>query len=274
MKYSLEDVIQIKSSCDEDILSTLIDDDIKRYLFIVEYKFKEKKGHRSKYNNPKPISFCDIRIALNKLSNKKFDIQFKYIISTLYLLPADDKPIIFQDIFIHLSQNSFMNDPYSKLAATLIELFDEFNTLFSDNVDEHFTNYQQFNFPALSSYDEICDQNKKKDNIKSQFVFLLSTLIKRKEFEKVNKCIISMQTFITDNIFNVEKKETLEFISNIYKLLAIQCIKDLFELADTIKTHIDFILEKKTNKDINRKIIFNHMDVFDAYNKVSKHTTG
>ena len=83
-----------------------------------------------------------------------------------------------------------------------------------------------------------------------------------------------MQTFIADNIFNVEKQDTLEFISNIYKLIAIQCIKDLFELADTIKTHIDFVLQKKTNKDINRKIIFNHMDVFDAYNKVSKHTTG
>ena len=163
IKYNLKDIILIKESNDDSTLANLINDNIKRYLFIIEYKFKDKKGHRSKYNNPKPISFCDIRIALNKLSNKTFDIQFKNIISTLYLLPNENNTSIFNDIYNHISQNNFMLEPYSKLAVILIELFDEFKTVFYDNTQTYFTNYTKFKLPICKSYDEICDQNIKKD---------------------------------------------------------------------------------------------------------------
>ena len=126
IKYSLEDILTIKESHSDSDLSHLINEDVKRYLFIIDYKFKEKKGHRSKYNNPKPISFNDIRLSLNKLSNKTFDIQFKYIISTLHLLSIQDKSSIFKDILNHLSNNTFMLEPYSKLTVILIDVFEEF----------------------------------------------------------------------------------------------------------------------------------------------------
>ena len=48
-------------------ISSLSDETI-NILYTIEYKFKERKQYKSKYTNPKPISFSDIRLNLNKLS--------------------------------------------------------------------------------------------------------------------------------------------------------------------------------------------------------------
>lgn len=264
MKYSLNDIIHIKNSCEDNIISELIDEDIKRYLFIVEYKFKDKKGHRSKYNNPKPISFNDIRISLNKLSIKHFNVQFKYIISTIHLLPSDDMVNTFENIFIHLSQNSFMLEPYSKLAVILIDIFDDFKTLFYNKFETFLNDFNTINFPNVESYEEICIQNKIKDQIKSQSTFLVTTLISLNEFEYIKKYIVTLQTYIKENFLIKEQTNNIEFISNMYKVLAIKCIKDFTNTKDIISTHVDYILQNKNNKNINRKIIFHHMDIIDC----------
>ena len=171
IKYSLEDILAIKKSYGDTDLSHLIDDDVKRYIFIIDYKFKEKKGHRSKYTNPKPISFCDIRLSLNKLSIKTFDIQFKYIISTLHLLSNEEKSSIFQHILNHLSKNTFMLEPYSKLALILIDVFDDFKDIFFGTSNTLFLDFTKFDFPITVSHDDLCIQNKFKDEIKAQIIF-------------------------------------------------------------------------------------------------------
>jgi len=270
MKYSLNNILEIKKSNDISVFSDLIDNDVKRYLFIIEYKFKDKKGHRSKYNNPKPISFNDIRISLNKLSNKTFDIQFKYIISTLHILPYNERPEIFNNIFIHLSQNTFMIEPYSKLAIILIEVFDEFKSLFYLKCNEFFTNINDINIIIPTSYEEICNQNKKNDNIKAQSQFLINTLIYLNEFELIKNFFNILQTFIKDNILNPENKDNVEFISNIYKNIITKSINELSYIMNIIKNHIKYILDLKSDKNINRKIIFHHMDINDLLNKNRK----
>ena len=171
IKYSLEDILAIKESYDDNDLSHLIEDDVKRYLFIIDYKFKEKKGHRSKYNNPKPISFCDIRLSLNKLSNKTFDVQFKYIITTLHLLSNQEKPHIFEDVLNHLSSNSFMLEPYSKLAVIIIDIFYQFREIFFDT-NAFFSDFDKF-VPPVTNHDELCMQNKK-DEIKPNQFFCIN----------------------------------------------------------------------------------------------------
>ena len=267
IKYSLEDILTLKESLCVSDLSHLINEDIKRYLFIVDYKFKEKKGHRSKYTNPKPISFNDIRMSLNKLSNKTFDIQFKYIITTLHVLSIQDKSTIFKDILNHLSNNTFMLEPYSKLAVILIDVFEEFKTLFYESCHTFFSDFDHFVFPVLTTYNEICIQNKTKDNIKAQCSFYISTLISLDEIEHLENCLNSLQNFIQENILNTEQKNTVEFVSNIHKSTSFQCIKDMDKLSNIISPHVDFILQQKDNKNINRKIIFNHMDINDFLEK-------
>ena len=267
IKYSLEDILTIKESHSDSDLSHLINEDVKRYLFIIDYKFKEKKGHRSKYNNPKPISFNDIRLSLNKLSNKTFDIQFKYIISTLHLLSIQDKSSIFKDILNHLSNNAFMLEPYSKLTVILIDVFEEFKTLFYDSCHSFFSNFDNFVFPVLTTYNEICIQNKTKDNIKAQCSFYISTLIGLDEIEHLENCLNLLQNFIQENLLNNDQKDTVEFVSNIHKTTSIQCIKDMSDLSNVISSHVAVILQQKNDKNINRKIIFNHMDINDFLEK-------
>lgn len=268
-KYTLDDILAIKESysdSDSDIMQH-IDDDVKRYLFIIEYKFKDKKGHRSKYTNPKPISFCDIRLALNKLSNKTFDIQFKYIISTLHLLSNQEKSPIFQDILNHLSKNSFMLEPYSKLAVTLIDVFDEFKDLFYNTSTDFFSDFEKFIFPLTTTYNDLCSQNKVKDEIKAQSIFFVLTLITLDEFDQLETCLHFLQNFIQNNLLTTKENHTLEFVSNIYKNITMICIKETKTLMPIISNHVQCILNQKSNKNINRKVIFIHMDVNDFLDK-------
>lgn len=267
VKYTLDNILTIKESYNDSDISHLIDDDVKRYLFIIDYKFKEKRGHRSKYNNPKPISFCDIRLSLNKLSNKTFDIQFKYIISTLHLLSNQDKSPIFQDILNHLSKNSFMLEPYSKLAVILIDVFEDFKELFNSSCQEFFADFTNFVFPIVTTYNDVCLQNKLKDEVKAQSTFFISTLINLDETEQIEKCFISLQNFIQKNILVTTEKDKIEFISVIYKNATMCCVKEMFSVTKTIQKHVEYILDLKDNKSINRKIIFNHMDINDFLEK-------
>ena len=105
-------------------VSTLSDETI-NILYTIEYKFKERKQYKSKYTNPKPISFSDIRLNLNKLSNKSYTTYFKQIISVLHILNKDESANIFNDIFIYI----YLLDISIDLIIYMI-YFDIFNAIF------------------------------------------------------------------------------------------------------------------------------------------------
>ena len=76
LHYTLSNILLIENIFLDDSNNDthILTDDTINMLCTIEYKFKDRKQYKSKYNNPKPISFSDIRLNLNKLSNKSDNV--------------------------------------------------------------------------------------------------------------------------------------------------------------------------------------------------------
>ena len=72
ISYSLADILSLENeiTTNNDDLTKLpyLTDSVIQYIYTLEYKFKDKRYLKSKYHSPKPITFDDIRLNLNKLS--------------------------------------------------------------------------------------------------------------------------------------------------------------------------------------------------------------
>lgn len=252
-------------------ISTLSDETI-NLLYTIEYKFKERKQYKSKYSNPKPISFSDIRLNLNKLSNKSYTVYFKQIIALLHILNKNESTDIFNDIFIHISSNQFMVKPYSKLSSSLIEIFPEYSTIFNNYNKDFLKNLcdNSFNNTETDQY----TSNKIKDLLKANTVFYTTNFIINNDYNSIINNILYLQEII-NNLINdsddviINFKNKLEIISDIIFLYNKHSIHIIYKLTtyENIIKNINYIISKKTNKNISRKVIFNHMDILDLYNK-------
>jgi hypothetical protein len=256
-----------------NVIPTLTDDTI-NILYTIEYKFKERKQYKSKYNSPKPISFSDIRLNLNKLSNKSYSTYFKQIISLLHILNKNESTDIFNDIFTHISSNQFMVKPYSKLSSSLIEIFPEYSTIFYDNNNSFLQNIADTSFNYNNSDD--FHANKIKDNLKANAVFYTNNFIIINNYDSIIANILKLQNIINDIIDNSDDhtviyyKNKLEIISDIIFLYNKHSIHVIYYLPsyNNIFNNINHVISKKPNKHISRKVIFNHMDILDLYKNI------
>ena len=252
---------------------SILSDDTINILYTIEYKFKERKQYKSKYNNPKPISFSDIRLNLNKLSNKSYSIYFKQIISLLHILNKDESTNIFNDIFIHISSNQFMVKPYSNLSSSLIEIFPEYSTIFYNYNDIFLKNIydSSFNYNISDEY----KSNKIKDNLKANAVFYTNNFIIINNYNIIIDNILKLQDILnniinnSDNDLLIYYKNKLELVSDIIFLYIKHSIHVIHNLPsyNNIFKNVNYVISKKPNKNISRKLIFNHMDILDIYNK-------
>lgn len=271
----IEDIILDNSS---NFTSTLTDDTI-NMLCTIEYKFKERKQYKSKYNNPKPIAFSDIRMNLNKLSNKSYSLYFKQIISVLHILNKDESTNIFKDIFQHISNNQFMVKPYSKLSSSLLEIFPEYSTLFHDYNNEFIENLtdSSFNHYTSADYNEH-EINKIKDNLKATAVFYTNNFIITNSYDNIFNNILTLQNIVIsiidgDDLHIRNYKNKLELLSDIIFLYNKNSIHIIYNLPSyhIILKNVNYVISKKTNTNISRRVIFNHMDTLDLYNKILKY---
>ena len=242
-------------------ISTMSDETL-NILYTIEYKFKERKQYKSKYSNPKPISFADIRLNLNKLSNKSYTTYFKQIISLLHILNKNESNDIFNDIFIHISSNQFMVKPYSKLSSSLIEIFPEYSTIFYNFNEIYLKNIYDTSFNNIDSNEY--NTNKIKDLLKANAVFYATNFTIHNNYNTIIDNILYLQQIINSIINDspdiiIRFKNKLEIISDIIFLYNKHSIHVICNLStyNNILINIDYLFSKKTNKNISRKVIFN-----------------
>ena len=281
LQYTLSNILIIEEKIldNSNNLTPILPNDTINMLCTIEYKFKERKQYKSKYNNPKPISFSDIRLNLNKLSNKSYSLYFKQIISVLHILNKDESTDIFRDIFLHISKNQFMVKPYSELSASLLEIFPEYSTIFYDYNNEFIKNINDssFNYTSSSDYNEH-EINKIKDNLKANAVFYTNNFIITNSYDNIINNILTLQNIINsiingDQIHISKYKNKLELVSDIIFLYNKNSINIIYNLPSyhTILENINYVISKKANTNISRRVIFNHMDTLDLYNKILKY---
>lgn len=279
LHYTLSNILLIENIFLDDSNNDthILTDDTINMLCTIEYKFKDRKQYKSKYNNPKPISFSDIRLNLNKLSNKSYSLYFKQIISVLHILNKEESTNIFKDIFLHISNNQFMVKPYSNLSAALLEIFPEYSTLFNDYNDQFIKNIHDcsFNYNISSNFNEH-EINKIKDNLKANAVFYTNNFIITNSYNDIINNILTLQNIIISIIDSDEHiinyKNKLELVSDIIFLYNKNSIHVIYNIPSylIILKNINYVISKKPNTNISRRVIFNHMDILELYNKILK----
>tara|TARA_A100001015_G_scaffold317760_1_gene435565 strand:+ start:816 stop:1652 length:837 start_codon:yes stop_codon:yes gene_type:complete len=268
-KYGIHDIVTVES----DLLKTnyvdmcLVPYETINHIYTLEYKFKDKRmSNLTKVENP--IKFDDIRSNLNKLSKKTYNIHFKYIISSIHFLNDQNTPDLFLLVFRHLSTNIFMSEPYAKLNNALVHIFPQYETLFYKQFSDFIAEISQISIAKTSTYDEMCQTNKKKDSYRAQTAFYMESFIASGDFERVQQMIVAFQNYVMTNIEIQNKRDEVEVLCDLIYLCFTSNInlRNLCEIK-TIVSNNDNIISKKENKTIGRRIIFKHMDMHDIFVK-------
>lgn len=234
-------------------------------------KIDEKDGVEKDIN--------DIRISLNKISNKNFDSQkdtiLKHISSFVEnntdseTYTADLKKIA-QSIFDIASSNKFYSELYADLYYELIHRFDVFSTI----LDEFILNYKDtinnINYiDPNKDYDNFCVYTKNNDRRKAtaSFVVMLmyrNVLKKEQVVDIIQHFLeVSFNYMSEDNRIN----EVEEITENVFIFISLGK-KGLCELDSWNKNILPIITEISTMKSgdrpsLSNRAIFKYLDILD-----------
>jgi len=234
-------------------------------------------------------SINDIRICLNKISNKNYDAQRDAIIEYIINITKsgddssdEDEKIdnskdivsISTAIFEIASTNKFYSELYATLYKELIEKF----AVFRDNVDLILESYKndihkiKFVDPN-TEYDKFCDNNKLNDKRKALSVFIVN-LMKKGVVEKsvVADIILYLEDIVAKNV-DIENMiyEIEEITENLF-LLITESVVDFkgTDIWDTIMSNITLFskFKAKEHLSISSRAIFKYMDILDRVKRV------
>ena len=225
----------------------------------------------------------DVRVCLNKISNKNYDTIRDTIITKIKELldqSSDDTNTdglqkIANNIFEIASTNKFFSEIYAKLYRELTEQFPE---IFNQIVNTFLTGFTETmrNIKYVDqniNYDEFCKYNKENDKRKATSVFI-TNLIKENvvDVEVLVSLIVKIQG-ILDEYMNTPNKinEVEEITENIFLLFTndmhLLQKPNTIHLFDKIQTLAS--MKPKELPSISSRAIFKYMDILEKFQKIS-----
>jgi hypothetical protein len=238
--------------------------------FIVN-KIEVKEGIEKKIN--------EIRVALNKLSNKNMETQKTAIVGWIEQVLNEDAEDIDENmkkivnlIFNIASTNKFFSEIYADLYKELTALYSQFET----NIIHIIDNYKQTletiqHIDPNVNYDGYCDVVKINDKRKSIATFIVNLT---KKSVLADKDIISIISYLQDMIFKyiAEPNRTNE-VEEITENLAIFimdsksiCEKSQEWESSIIPRTVELSKAKKSGinyPSISNRAVFKYMDILD-----------
>jgi hypothetical protein len=235
--------------------------------------------HNSWLNKPKIVAtqfivnregiekdISDIRILLNKISLKTYEIHKENIINKISsciekiedcdLLNNEDLLKISNSLFDIASTNKFMSELYVELYKELINKYEIFNKIL-DNFIGNFKNKINNTKYEIdeTDFDKMSDFNKMNDKQKSTCLFIVN-LVKK----KVISCDILLEFidyYLKYITVLIDEENKIDVVENITEYIFILIPKyNIFEKNDKWKnTIVPFIVEFSKKKRINHKSI-------------------
>jgi len=228
-------------------------------------------------------SINDVRVCLNKISNKNYQIQRDIIIEYIENIinnksddsdseninASNDVVSIANSIFDIASTNKFYSELYATLYKELIEKF----PVFSNNIDKIIEQYKisihtiKFIDPN-QDYDSFCENNKLNDKRKAFSTFIINLMKKEiLSISTISNLILYLELVLTKNI-DVENMiyEVEEITENLFILITMS-IPELKsdpsweEIVSNIKLYSQF--KAKEHLSISSRAIFKYMDILD-----------
>jgi len=214
----------------------------------------------------------DIRSSLNKLSEKKYDIQLETILENISLLVVNNNS---KDITNNMefildvsSCNSSLSKLYAKLWKDLVNIYNEYEyiKLVFTRYDELILNIETVD-PSID-YDKFCKINKINDKRKNISLFIVNLLkedmiTSNKCMDIINNVIEDINSNIIDNIPAYKNDELIEVL-NVF-IINGQSILNTSTGWKNIQTFIKNI-SSKTIKELNSissRSLFKFMDIRD-----------
>ena len=224
----------------------------------------------------------EIRVCLNKISNKNYEQQRDAIFKCIQeVLEEQDGEVqlknvkmIAQSIFDIASSNKFYSEIYAGLYRELIEKYAFFSEYISNVITEYYEGIDKIEFvDSNKDYDKYCENNKLNDKRKAMSTFIVN-LMKQQILNKneVLELIISIQNKIIENI-DVEGKTNWidEVTENLYILISLVAqdqdtvIGSIEEQVSTIRSNIELFSKYKVkdHKSISSRAVFKYMDILE-----------
>lgn len=214
----------------------------------------------------------DIRISLNKISNKNYESQNKIIMEHLENFLTDEEALhkIAQFIFDIASANKFYSELYADLYLELVNKSMIFNVVLESYVKTYKSTIDNIvNVDANDDYDGYCQYVKENDKRRSMASFFVM-LSKRGVLEKeiIIDIIKHFQKTFMEYIKEENKTSECEEISEIlFILISLGNGDDIYNKAfskDIIPQIIIMSkLKVKDYKSLTSRIIFKQLDLID-----------
>lgn len=164
----------------------------------------------------------DIRIALNKFTNKNADVQTELLTQLIKQVPADDISKMTDMVFDIVSSNGFYSGIYVALYKHLIAEF----TFFADKLPDILGKYKDsFNnivpVDPNVDYDAYCVYTKRNDLRKSMTTFIVN-LAKQSVFQTsdIIELISHLENMVLNLAIDASQSNTIEeIVDNLYIII-------------------------------------------------------
>ena len=250
-----------------------------------EKKHSNKKLSNDNWNNVKnfkPTTFVKkegldkniniIRINLNKITNKNYDILSVRILDEIDIIRENNvehfKTI--KKLFIDTVCNvNIYSEIYVMLYRSIIEKYD--NSLFNINDDYTILKDELLNIKVIDSnmdYDDFCKNNKNNERKRNLSLFYIN-LMKQELFPKedIINLILDNQTYNFNMINDINNSDIVdEICENLFILIknAFDYIKDDDKYSLIYNNVVSITkLKKSENNSLTTKSKFKHMDLID-----------
>ena len=239
--------------------------------------FKATTTISTKDISDKQKNINNIRLLINKLSNKNFNSIFNELVEIID--NAHDSEIneyykqINELIFNNAGTNKVLAEVYAYLYKELINKYDAIKTILHENFNQFVSLFNNIEYVHPNEdYDKFCDINIINEKRRAISLFICNLL--KNEMLKADD-IIHIIFQLQNLLFtNIEKEDFVEKNSEISENLFILITNSNSVLKkhtewESIINNVDMVkkMKAKEKPGLSNKIVFKHMDIMDHHNK-------
>jgi len=226
-------------------------------------KLEPKEGVEKQIN--------EIRICLNKISSKNYDVQKETIFEKIRGVSVEEPETsakIATAIFDIARSNKFYSELYATLYKELVDEFDVFREIIQSVILKYNGTIENIHYQDPNvDYDKFCEYTKNNDNRKALATFIVH-LMKKGVLSKaeVTTLIVNLQTIIFDYIDQENRSNEVEEITENIFIFISQCsdvLKDDVMWNDTIRPNLLKISSYKAadHVSLTSRAVFKYMDL-------------
>ena len=238
-------------------------------------KIEKKEGTEKNIN--------DIRICLNKMSNKNYDTQRDVILENISTFHSEmENPEELHKVAIAIfdiaSTNKFYSEMYAKIYKELMEIYPVFRKILDEFILQFLNTLSDLKYVDPNvDYDAFCNYNKQNDRKKATAVFIIHMM---KQEVILPSIVLNILHHLIQNIENnMDLSDHINEIEEMTELVNLLILEGFKFISNFFVVNVDLESEKETwmnkiskcrdfsnlkvkdKKSLSSRVIFKYMDI-------------